>query len=225
MKPASPEASPCDGCDARCCWSYTVFVTGADVFRIAEATGLEPTEFLAYLPQPERTDAGFLLGRGGPTHELLLKTASDDPRKPCLFLRVDEATGAGRCGIYPARPGSCRRFPAIRRDGGGVGVRPGLVCPDGAWEGYPLDRLSWRVALLRERREAELYAIVVAEWNTRVEAANGHAPRTVEQFLEHVCDAYGWITRMRHALGPGEGGGEPLLERVRAALREFPGPA
>jgi Fe-S-cluster containining protein len=226
MTAASPKASPCDGCDARCCWSYTVYVTGADVFRIAGAMGLEPAEFLAYVAQGERSATGFLLEPGGPTFELALKTVSNgDPRRPCLFLRVDEATGAGRCGIYPARPAACRRFPAIPREGGGVAVRPIIVCPEGAWDGYPIDRLSWRVALLREQREVDLYAVVVGEWNARVEAANGHGPHTVERFLEHVCDAYAWITRMRHALGPGEDGGGTLLERMREALRELPEPA
>jgi Fe-S-cluster containining protein len=223
--PASPPSrSPCDGCDARCCRSYTVHVTGADAWRIACGTGLDLVEFLGYLPQAERTDTGFLLDRGGPTYDLILETArADEARRPCLFLRVDDATGVGRCGIYPFRPGACRRFPAVRLDGGRVGVRDGIVCPDGAWDGYPIDRLSWRVALAREQREAELYAVVVADWNARVEAAASHAPRTVEQYLDHLADAYAWITRMRHALPPRECAGPALLLRVGEALREIPG--
>jgi Fe-S-cluster containining protein len=218
-------ASPCEGCDARCCRSYTVHVTGADAYRIANGTGLDLVRFLAYLPQAERTDGGFLLESGGATHDLILETArTDEPRKPCLFLRVDDQTGAGRCGIYPFRPGACRRFPAVRRDGGGVALRGGIVCPDGAWAGYPLDRLSWRVALARERRDAELYAVVVADWNARVEADRGRGRRTFEQYLDHLWDAYAWIAQLRRGLPPHEGVGPALLLRVGEGLHAVPGP-
>lgn len=229
MPAATPPRTPCDGCDARCCRSYTVHVTGSDAYRIASGTGLEMIQFVGYLPQAERTDTGFLLEPGGPTYDLILETApSGDARKPCLFLRVDPQTGAGRCGIYALRPGACRRFPAMRLDAAGdgaIGVRDGIVCPEGAWDGYPIDRLSWRVALAREERERELHAVVVAEWNARVEAARETAPRTVEQYLDHLSDAYRWITRMRHALRPRESAGPALLLRVGEALREFPRPS
>jgi Fe-S-cluster containining protein len=226
MAAATHPRSPCDGCDARCCRSYTVHVTGSDAYRIASGTGLEMIQFLGYLAQAERTETGFLLQPGGPTYDLILETApSGEPRRPCLFLRVDPETGEGRCGIYALRPAACRRFPAMRLHGpdGGIGVRDGIVCPDGAWDGYPIDRLSWRVALGHEEREHELYAVVVGEWNARVEAARGITPRTVEQYLDHLWDAYGWITRMRHALRPRDRAGPALLLRVGEALREFPG--
>jgi len=189
--------------------------------------GLDLVAFLAYVPQVERTGTGFQLEPGGPTYDLILETArTGDPLKPCLFLRVDEATGAGRCGIYPLRPGACRRFPAVRREGGGVGVRDGVVCPEGAWEGHPMDRLSWRVALAREQRDAELYAVVVGEWNARVEAQpeRGTRARTAEQYLDYLSDAYGWITQLRRTLSPRERLGPALLLRVGEALLGFPGP-
>lgn len=223
MPRAPAPRNPCDGCDARCCSSYSVHVTGGDAWRIASGTGLDLAEFLAYAPEVERTDVGFLLERGGPTYDLILDAARTDERgRPCVFLRVDAASGAGRCGIYPLRPGACRRFPAMRLDGNRVGVRDGIVCPEGAWDGYPIDRLSWRVALARERREAELYAVVVADWNARVEADGGGAARTVEQYLDHLGEAYAWITRMRRALPWGECAGPGLLMRVGDALREIP---
>jgi Fe-S-cluster containining protein len=219
---------PCDGCDARCCSSYAVHVTGEDAFRIARGTGLDMARFLAFRPQVERTDAGFLLERGAPTHDLVLETArTDDARKACLFLERDAATGEGRCGIYALRPGACRRFPAVRlddREGGGrVAVREGIVCPDGAWDCYPIDRLSWRVALAREGRDAELYAVVVGEWNARIEASRPNGPRTFEQFLDRLSDVYAWLAHLRRALPPRDCAGPGLLLRVGDALRELPG--
>jgi Fe-S-cluster containining protein len=225
MAPGEGAASPCEGCDARCCRSYTVHVTGADAYRISAGLDLDMVRFLAYVPQVARTDTGFLLQPGGPTHDLILETVrTDEPRKPCLFLRVDPVTGDGRCGIYPLRPGACRRFPAVAGPGGGVHPRDGIVCPEGAWDAHPLDRLSWRVALARERRDAELYAVVVADWNARVEAAGGARPRTAEQYLDHLWDAYAWIARLRRSLPPHEGVGPALLLRVGEALHEVPGP-
>lgn len=224
MASGGPAASPCEGCDARCCRTYAVHLTGADAYRLATGTGLDMVRFLAYRPQVERTDVGFLLERGGPTHDLVLETArTGEPRSPCLFLGVDPETGAGRCGAYVHRPGACRRFPARRADDGRVLVRPGIVCPSGAWDAHPLHRLSWQVALAREQRDAELYAVVVADWNARVEAP-GARPRTAEQYFDHLWDAYAWIAQLRRGLPPRDRAGPALLLRVASELREIPGP-
>jgi Fe-S-cluster containining protein len=186
--------------------------------------GLEMVRFLGYVHEVDRTETGFLLQPGGRTFSLVLATTrTHEPRRPCLFLRVNEQTGEGRCGIYPFRPRACRRFPAYRRKDGTIAAREVVACPDGAWDGHPMDRLSWRVALAREERDMELYAVVVAEWNARVEADREKPPRTVEQYLDHLSDAYGWITKMRRTLPPGESAGPGLLLRVGEALREFPG--
>ncbi len=223
---AGATASPCDGCDARCCRAYTVHVTGEDAFRIANGTGLPMVQFLGYVPQIERSDTGFLLEPGGVTFDLVLDQApSPDPQKPCFFLRVDDG-GLGRCGIYPIRPGACRRFPAVRLgNGDGVGVRDGIVCPEGAWDGHPMDRLSWRTALEREQRDRELYAVVASEWNARVEAVGELGPRTFGAYLDHLSDTYAWISAMRRALRPRERAGPALLLRVGEALRAFPASA
>ncbi len=214
--------SPCEACDARCCRWYAVHVTGEDVLRLARGTGLPAAAFLSYLPQIDRTETGFLLDAHGPTHDLILGQApSDDAQKPCVFLRVD-AGGGARCAVYPIRPGACRRFPAVRGEDGRVGAREDVVCPPGSWTADPMDGLSWRVALERERRDRELYAVVVAEWNARVAAAPGHGPRTCEEFLDFLADAYGWIDRLRDSLSVRERAGPALLLRVGEALREFP---
>jgi Fe-S-cluster containining protein len=224
MSTATRLPSPCDGCDARCCRSYTVHVSGADAHRIATGVPLDMIRFLGCVPEVERSETGFLLQPGGRTFSLVLATVrTHDPRSPCIFLRVNEETGEGRCGIYPFRPDACRRFPAYRRDDGSIAAREEVACPEGAWVGHPMDRLSWRVALAREERDLELYAVVVAEWNARIEAARERPARTIAEYLDHVSDAYGWITRMRRTLPPRESAGPGLLLRVGEALRKFPG--
>lgn len=189
MSSAPSIVSPCIGCDARCCRSYAVVVTGWDAFRIARGTKLRMLEFLAYRTQSVRTSTGFLLEPAGPAHELILRTArTDGGPEPCIFL--GEERGGGRCRIYPLRPDACRRFPAVHGPRG-MTVRENLVCPEGAWDGHPMDRLSWRVALAREERHAALYSDVVREWNARVEM--GAPGSSIEQYLEHLEEAYAEI--------------------------------
>jgi Fe-S-cluster containining protein len=193
---ASPIVSPCIGCDARCCRAYTVVVTGTDAFRIARGTGLAMLRFLAYRTQPVPTSTGFLLQRAGPTHDLILKTApADGGQEPCIFLGDDH--GGGRCRIYPLRPDACRRFPAAHGPEG-IQVRRNTVCPAGAWTDHPMDRLSWRVALAREQRHAELYSDVVADWNARVDAGAAGSPPTIERYLHHLFEVYEHLSPRGH---------------------------
>lgn len=214
----APTTSPCDTCDARCCSAYAVHVTGDDAWRIAEGLGLPLHGFLAYAPQALRTGTGFLLEPGGPSYDLLLAHATtSDVRPPCVFLRAGDG-GPPRCGVYALRPRACRRFPAARLEGS-YGVRDDIVCPPGAWEDHDMGRLSWRVALGREDREAESYAAVVGVWNERVESAARHAAPTVLDYLDYLAEAYRWLVPWRATLRPAERIGARYVERVRDTLR------
>ncbi len=219
-----PTTSPCDACDARCCSAYAVHLTGDDVRRLAEGTGLPPRAFVTWALQAERTATGFVLRPGGPSHDLLLAHArAGDPRQPCPFLR-SETGGPPRCGVYAFRPRVCRRFPAVRV-GAGYGVRDGIVCAPGAWGDHEMARLSWRTAIAREEREAEAYAAVVAVWNERVERAGpgpGEGAPGLFDYLDYLGDAYGWLARWRATLRPADRSGPAFLERVRRTLRACP---
>jgi Fe-S-cluster containining protein len=213
---AAPPTSPCGTCDARCCSAYAVNVTGDDAWRLARDTGLPLADLLTYRQEAARTSAGFLLGAGGPTHELLLAHARPaDHRPPCAFLHAGGG-GPPRCGVYASRPRACRRFPAVRV-GGDIGVREGIVCSPGAWAGHDLARLSWRVAVAREEREAEAYAAVVAAWNARV-ARRAAAAATVLDYLDWLADAYRWLVPWRASLRPSARAGEAFAACVREAL-------
>jgi Fe-S-cluster containining protein len=216
----APTTSPCDGCDARCCSAYAVQVTGEDVRRIAEGTGLAPYAFVTWALQADRTTTGFVLRPGGPSHDLLLAHGrAAAPRPPCPFLRAEDGRSP-RCGVYAFRPRVCRRFPAVRI-GDGYGVRDGIVCAPGAWARHDMARLSWRVAIAREERETEAYAAVVAVWNERVERGRSHEPGIVG-FLDYLDDAYRWLARWRATLPPADRAGPTYLERIRRTLRACP---
>ncbi len=215
-----PTTTPCDACDARCCSAYAVHLTGDDVRRLADGTGLAPHAFVTWALQAERTATGFVVRPGGPSHDLLLAHARGEPRPPCPFLRAADG-GPPRCGIYAFRPRVCRRFPAVRI-GEGYGVRGGVVCAPGAWASRDMARLSWRVAIAREERESETYAAVVAVWNERVARGSSGPAEGVLGFLDWLGDAYGWLARWRATLMPADRAGPAYLERIRRTLRACP---
>lgn len=211
----APPPSPCGTCDARCCSAYAVSVTGDDAWRLARATGLPLAELLTWREEAARTRSGFLLARDGPTHELLLAHARPaDHRPPCAFLRAGD--GPPRCAVYAARPRACRRFPAVRA-GAGFGVRDAILCPPGAWAARDMARLSWRVALAREEREADAYGAVVAAWNAGV-ARRARAAASVLGYLDWLADAYRWLVPWRASLRPAARAGAAFAARIRETL-------
>jgi len=191
-------------------------VTGEDLVRLSAGSGVPLHRLVACAPQPARTPTGFLLSLDGPAHELVLAAQAGHPMRACAFLR--DEVGRGRCGAYAFRPRACGRFPAVR-SGRGVGVREGIVCPEGAWTPAHVERLSYRTALAREEREAALYAEVVGRWNARIAT---HAPATALAFLDHVAETYAWLLRWRASLRPRERASEGLPARLREALRALP---
>lgn len=213
----APSASPCDACDAPCCRVYVVPLTGDDAWRLARATPVPLHRLVACAPQREPDGPGFLLAPDGPLHELVLAAQACHPAAPCTFLRFEG--GAGRCGIYAARPRACRRFPAVR-EGAAVVARAGTPCPAGAWPRRRMGGLSWRVALAREARELALYGEVALDWNQRVRARG--APATPLAWLDHLAETYAFLVRWREALRPSERRGEALVARARYALAALP---
>jgi Fe-S-cluster containining protein len=198
---------------------YVVPLTGDDAWRLAQGSGIPVHRLVACSPRPEPDGPGFLLEPGGPRHDLVLAAQACHPMTPCVFLR--EAGGGGRCGAYPFRPRACRRFPAARAGPQAVVAREGTPCPPGAWSPGCMARLSWRVALAREEREAALYAEVVADWNARL-CARG-APASALAWIDHLVETYAYLVRWRAALPPAERAGPRLVERARYALATLPG--
>lgn len=210
-----PRASPCDGCDARCCrGAYSIHLTLDDVARISSGLDLAPARFAASQPQVTPSATGFLLERGGRTHDLALGfRLPPDPEPGCMFLQD------GRCSAYGVRPRACRRFPAAA-EGGRVVAREGIVCGTARWAAA-MGQRSWRAELEREQREVALHAVVVADWNARVERG-GERPLPLERFLEHLEDAWSVVARLRETVRPSERAGGALLGRVREILAELP---
>lgn len=85
-------------CWNSCCHNPDVTLTPADILMLSEELGLQPSEFLVQYTVPaiwEKPDM--------PVAKLRSDEAS---RGACVFLAGDEG-----CGVYAARPVTCRYYP------------------------------------------------------------------------------------------------------------------
>ncbi len=86
-------------CWNRCCHGADVTLTPADILMLTKKLGLEPEEFLAKYTVPaiwEKSDMPVAK----------LRTDDTDESDACVFLAGDEG-----CGVYDARPATCRYYP------------------------------------------------------------------------------------------------------------------
>ena len=85
-------------CWNRCCHNADVTLTPADILMLTKQLGLQPTEFLAQYTVPAIWEQSDM-----PVAKLRSDEASQGA---CVFLAGDEG-----CGVYNARPATCRYYP------------------------------------------------------------------------------------------------------------------
>jgi Fe-S-cluster containining protein len=185
----------CESCHAGCCRAYAVPITGADVIRLARATGLTFWDFACRWEDRD----GIISGDYAP--QLYF---ADEPLTPfalCLlhepsrhapattkwrFLQETPASpeqplGGGRCGVYADRPSACRVFPlklavdsplTILADVPPHG-RPDdghelyRLCPR-PWQPSDVDPLTAPADLAVARSEMAFFKQVAVLWNERL---------------------------------------------------------
>jgi Fe-S-cluster containining protein len=231
--------SPCEGCNGRCCYHYFVPVTGYDAWIIASNLHLSMERFLVFLPEPERTAAGFQLDQTGTTHILALnKQPTARKKKPCIFL-LTLPGGYARCSIYPHRPLVCQTFPAMLHRGA-VTIREDRVCRDGAWNIAAMDLPTWRLRCLRLEMETAVYRLVVQQWNECVATGRPDATNSIFQYFAYLMNVYSRLEKLRRGIpeaemalivrtwgqraGSADDGGtrwEGFLTSAQAVLAEF----
>ena len=179
----------CDRCDGRCCYNYTVLVTGYDAWLIASAQRLALEQFLVQTAETKRTAAGFAIDHTDATYAIALsRREGPTERTPCIFL-MQLPGGHGRCGIYPHRPAACRVFPAELQKGS-VAIREDAVCPPGSWNIAAMDLPAWRMSLLRAHLEWAIYYLVVKRWNEAVAASPSGAVCSPLQYYAYLMNVY-----------------------------------
>ncbi|HZX68642.1 MAG TPA: hypothetical protein VFE70_07140 [Candidatus Elarobacter sp.] len=163
----------------RCCYDATVFVTGADLARIARTVSVPPWVFTIGIPCAPDADDGFALEPAGKRQRLALGRArfpGEDAH--CAFL-VSLPDGAARCGLGDARPAGCRAFP----------FGSGHHCCSCDWSSVDLiteaDDLGAMLTAERDR-----YAAVVARWNAYVDTGGAEHGLELRDFCRFLLDAY-----------------------------------
>jgi Fe-S-cluster containining protein len=176
----------CTAC-GNCCRDLRVPLTSADLRRLVDETGQAARTIVAWL-EPEAVDMtgepGSMVLLDHAERRALMTLAQRD--RACVFLGSDE-----RCGVYSARPASCRLFPfepSFGRRGGLRRLRllPGTSC-DYARDGHN-DPHALRVADERRWAEQRSYLSQVEIWNRsqRHRARLRHALRGSAEFLEFL---------------------------------------
>ena len=209
-------ANPCATCHIGCCHEYIVPLCGVDVWSIARAQKLPPEQFAVGYTIPEARPETFRLEQGGPMHGLALdKKGPFELKQPCVFL-VEMAGDFKRCGIYADRPLVCRAYPMASRRGGGITLREGPLCPEGAWPRSEQVRPYWRATVQRMEMAYDVYAEVVLRWNARVEVASERA--TMNEYFSYLMTVYEQLAAVDAELGDAQ------MERIRETWRTAPTP-
>ncbi len=215
----APFVNPCRTC-GKCCTSYLVDVTGYDLWRIATSQRLRPERFLRVYLQGKNAPRvlGCGLERDGELYAAALdKKGRWAATQPCVFL-VQLPGNNSRCGIYAARPSTCRVYPMVQVDDL-VTQREGTRCPENSWPEQEQRRPAWRVALQRHLMDLELYADVVERWNAHVAETRPGTVLTTHEYFSYVLNVYDEFARIETAFG------EQRMAAVEATWGIRPKPA
>jgi Fe-S-cluster containining protein len=190
LEQAAPHAGgdPCATCGA-CCHAYYVPLSGYDVWRISRSLGLEPSDFVVAYPRPPGAPFGFRLEHGGETYELALeKQGPFELGQPCVFL--DRLPGGvSRCRIYAERPAVCRAYPMKATADDVIALRPGALCPTGAWPEAEPRQPRWRAVWDDLQRQFDRYQQIVEAWNAQVALHPGRV-FSMDHYLAYLVAVY-----------------------------------
>jgi Fe-S-cluster containining protein len=183
-------------------------IDGFDLVRLVRAVGGAWQDLVELECVRHPLYFGFRLDAGYEHWSLWLKRHDDGA---CRFLVGDD--GARRCGVYDARPGACRSYPAALDDG-----RPMFsghaICPPERAAGW-IRVLERDDAVYEDLAERELYLRALSRWDRGLLTG---AARSADEFVR-------WIGALDDALRPlrrGERGGWQLAAYAR--IDEFPLP-
>jgi Fe-S-cluster containining protein len=204
------EYNPCAVCNQKCCYNYTVTVTGYDTWLIAKHLHLALEQFLIYFPASKANAGNFKLDNSEMNFNIALakrENASDE--KPCVFW-LSLPGGYARCGIYPLRPLVCKNYPAFLGDGS-VHLRTDVVCPQCAWNLSSMNIPLWRERLLRFQMEYDIYCYIVEQWNEYVQASLPEVVYPINVYYGYLMHIYNRLESVRNSISVEEA--KSILQR------------
>lgn len=149
----------CEQCNGKCCTEFTVYITHADIKRLVDHTGRDPTTFVtAYADDQKATYP--IIRMGG--YDVRLGLTYRD--KKCTLLHV-ENDNRRRCTVQDHKPMVCRTYPfSVSDDGKLVHVEP-YKCPGPIWPSTEQERAKAISEVRQLHREYNEYEAIVNAWN------------------------------------------------------------
>ena len=165
----------CEQSNGKCCTEFTVYVTHADVKRLADDLKRPIDSFITGYADDGRC-----------THPLI-KLAEYDVRigltyadKKCCLLEV--IGDRRRCTVQSVKPMVCRTYPfAIDSEGTLVHVEP-YKCPGPVWPSDDAGKVKAVSEVRQLKKEYADYATLVAKWN----ALPKDQRKSLKEFFNYV---------------------------------------
>ena len=180
----------CKGCISRtCCYHYRVSITGFDLWRIASALDIRPSQFVGFTYAEADAEHAFILDHSGERYELVLAKSTNAQRLgACVFL-VRTNTGIHRCGLGHLSPLVCRQYPGYFKDG----LMQVINNPNACWRTWSIVELDVDLerALEQSARERlDDYDAILRDWNERVRESSPDSWFSFEQFCTYLENRY-----------------------------------
>jgi len=162
-KTGTPIGEPCASCGVKCCNRFAVPLTGFDVARIIDATGVGAQDFCRL----ERADligeaphSKIFIFVGGRIEERLL-ALKRRKNEYCVFSLHSEG-----CAVWGAHPYACKAYPFELDENGKIRYGDNFVCPR-KWESGEFDVKKVSEIVRGMRGEIEEYNKIVRKWNAQ----------------------------------------------------------
>ena len=183
----TPVIDQCDVCPAKCCYQK-VTLSLPDAIEFCQTLGIPFLSALRFSPDPDGQSSSFLLDHDSRLNpecqpdewpgkaDITLPRLDNDG---CYFL-VDIG-GYKRCGVYAARPSTCRTYPMsyeTRDETTVVASKARVSCPAPLAVDATMEE-EFKDAVISARRKWLIHQQVIEEW----EAFEPEDGRTAENFL------------------------------------------
>ncbi|MFH0927166.1 MAG: YkgJ family cysteine cluster protein [Candidatus Micrarchaeota archaeon] len=160
---AGQVSEPCASCGVKCCNRFAVPITGFDLVRLIEKTGLVPHEF-CHLADAKNIEAAphslVFIFVDGKLEERLL-SLKRKKNMYCIFSNHSKG-----CGVWGAHPFVCRAYPFTTDERGEIKYVKNFVCPRKWEKGEYVERVVKKVVAAQNQEIAE-YNKIVRKWNAQ----------------------------------------------------------
>jgi len=170
-------SEPCASCGVKCCNRFAVPITGFDLIRLIEKTGLEIDKFCRLADSKYIESAPhslvFIFNKGELEERLL--TLIRKKNEYCVFSKHSKG-----CGVWGSHPMVCRAYPFTVDEKGNIQSVKNFVCPR-KWEKNEYAERAVKAVVAKQNLEIEAYNKIVRKWNADHSKEKGE-----KEFFEYL---------------------------------------